>query len=76
MNRFAYFYKDAADELRRDLPSEAAIWAPIYDPTDDTEMERILMIASTMDAFMRTENEGFANTHFVFTNNPEAEDVT
>ena len=50
MNHIAYFFKDAADELRRDLPPEATIWAPIYDPTDDTEMERILMIASTMDA--------------------------
>lgn len=76
MNRIAYFFKDAAAELRRDLPPEATIWAPIYDPTDDTEMERIHMIASTMDAFMRTENEGFANTHFVFTNDPESEDVT
>ncbi|MBQ8962537.1 MAG: hypothetical protein IJ089_14075 [Clostridia bacterium] len=47
-------------------------WALYLDPTDDEETRQIHDIILHMDAFLRTDEIGFADTHLQVSNNPEA----
>lgn len=75
MHQIAFFPLESAKQLKARLPGNAVIWAPIIDPADNEELANIHMLAVAIDALMRTDDFGFADTHFVFTNDPSAEDV-
>lgn len=74
-----------ADENKLDLccvyrgtpvPDGAVIWSLIFDYPDDDDQKQLQLMAMIYDRFLRSENVGFADTHLIVTNDPDADDVT
>ena len=76
MKAKTYFTTAEAEKIKRKFPSNAVVWSPIFDIPEDEEMENILTLAAAVDKLLRTEEKGFADTHFVFINNPAAKAVS
>lgn len=70
------FYADAMDEVRAAMPEGTKAWALIVDRTEDPDMQEIQDMAATLDALMRTDDEGFADVHMQFVNEPGSDDVS
>lgn len=73
-------YRPTTDEEREAFRQDmlAAIdegrfhaWALFLDPAEDEETQQIHDIVLHMDAFLRTDDIGFADTHLQVSNNPE-----
>ena len=68
--------KEIAEAILNGSFGKAKAWCLQLDETDDEELQQIHVIAVFIDAMMRSDDIGFTNTHLVFTNDPEQDEVT
>lgn len=70
------FYPDTVDAIRKKAPKGSKAWSLILDRTNDDDLKQLQFMAMIYDCFLRSESVGFADTHLVLTNDPDAETVT
>ena len=71
-----FFFADAMDEVRSEVPEGTKAWALIFDRTGDEDLREIQKMAATLDAFLRTEDIGFGDVHLRIINEPGSDDVS
>ena len=67
------FYYDEMDSMKKDMPRSAVCWVPLFDRNSSKLAVLYQHLVMIIDSFLRTEEVGFRDTHFVISNDPEAD---